>query len=789
GYAFSPAVSGTNTAIDSNPNATTGLTPPITLVAGQNEPTIDAGLWQPASLGDLVWLDTNQNGIQDVGETGVAGVVVTLFDSAGNQIAVTTTNASGNYLFTNLTPGTYSIGFTPPTGYIFSPAGQGGNPTTDSNPNINTGRTGLINLAAGQNDLTVDAGIFPSSALASLGDFVWLDANHNGIQDPGEVGVPNVLVTLYDGSGQQIAQVPTDGTGHYQFTNLRPGQYAVNFTAPAGYNFTSQGQGGNPALDSNADFNTGSTPLVTLVAGQNDPTIDAGLWQPASLGDFVWNDTNRNGIQDAGETGIANVVVYLYRSDGTLLATTTTDSNGYYLFTNLVPGSYYVVFTPPAGYIISPPNQGGDLTKDSNPNSNGQTTTITLVSGENNLTLDAGMSLQPNSGGSGNPAPITTPPAFNPPSGTPTQTVTTTPEPGTETPPVPIVTPTPEPDSGSSGVTRTVPYILKVADRETVYSGQVVKFTITVVNPSNTEATNVVVTDNVPDKLVVKGATTSQGNVTVKGQNVTVDIGTLAPGATVTIVVTTQARDGIVGSVSNTATLSGEQDGILFTQSGDTTAVATVTSIPKLPNTGFKPAESNPLERWKPSTASTVQEGVSDLEMFGKPLSSDQTTWANHASLPALQPGAGPVMPVRLRIPALGVDTEIEGVGLRNGAMDVPSNIWNASWLNTSPRPGDVGNAVLAGHKNSVHGSAIFMELGKLQPGDKIYVSDMYGYELTFEVFDVQSYLLQDAPLGRIFGPSSEKQLNLISCDGNFIREQLTYNKRIVVYTRLSTNN
>jgi LPXTG-site transpeptidase (sortase) family protein len=325
-----------------------------------------------------------------------------------------------------------------------------------------------------------------------------------------------------------------------------------------------------------------------------------------------------------------------------------------------------------------------------------------------------------------------------------------------------------------------------------VLAGQIVKYTITVTNPGNAPVDNVVVTDNVPNMLVVKEVTTSQGKITLEGQNVTVEVGTLAPSATVTIVVTTQARDGILGNIVNTATMMGEKGGVPFAQSGDTTAVASVSSFPGMPNTGYALDGSSPLNRWMPanySEDSTVQEGVSDLEMFGKTISSDLPTWTNYASLPELRPGTGSVVPVRLRIPALGVDTEVEGVGLRNGAMDVPGNIWNAGWLNTSPRPGEVGNAVLDGHKDSVRGRAIFMELGKLKPGDKVYVSDEYGYELTFEVFEVQSYFLQDAPLARLFGPSAEKQLSLISCDGNFMREQLTYNKRVVVYTRLITND
>lgn len=192
-------------------------------------------------------------------------------------------------------------------------------------------------------------------------------------------------------------------------------------------------------------------------------------------------------------------------------------------------------------------------------------------------------------------------------------------------------------------------------------------------------------------------------------------------------------------------------------------------------------------DSWWQNPDSSVRSEVSDLAMFGKRLSASQPMQS--FAVADLKPGAGPVVPARLRIPAIQVDASIENLGLRNGNMDVPSNIWNAGWLHSSPRPGDAGNAVIDGHKDSVSGVAVFWDLGKLKVGDRIYVSDQYGYELTFEVFDFQSYDKNSAPLGRIFGSTSEKQLNLITCDGTFVPEQYTYDKRLVVYTRLVNTN
>ena len=217
-------------------------------------------------------------------------------------------------------------------------------------------------MTSGEDDTTWDAGLIP---LASIGDFVWEDTNGDGIQDAGELGVGGVTVDLYDGGGNFIATTTTAADGSYGFADLVPGDYYVDFTLPGGYMFSPQDQGGDDTVDSDADTTTGVAATTTLSPGENDTTWDAGLTPLASIGDFVWNDVNADGIQDAGELGIGGVTVDLYDGGGNFIATTTTAADGSYSFTNLVPGDYYVDFTTPAGYDPSPQDQGGDDTVDS----------------------------------------------------------------------------------------------------------------------------------------------------------------------------------------------------------------------------------------------------------------------------------------------------------------------------------------------------------------------------------------------------------------------------------------
>ncbi|MDX9708223.1 MAG: SdrD B-like domain-containing protein [Trichloromonas sp.] len=223
----------------------------------------------------------------------------------------------------------------------------------------------------------------------SIGDFVWNDLDRDGIQDANESGIGGVTVTLLMG-GETVATTTTDADGAYLFSGLCAGDYTVTVATPDGYMPSPSLQGGDAALDSN-----GSPADVALSTdNSSDLTIDFGFYPPCtgSIGDFVWNDTNNNGVQDAGEMGIAGVKVELYTCTDASVATTFTDANGYYSFTNLMPGDYYVKFYVKDGFAFSSMDQGGDDAKDSDADpATGKTVCATLTPGENDLTWDAGM--------------------------------------------------------------------------------------------------------------------------------------------------------------------------------------------------------------------------------------------------------------------------------------------------------------------------------------------------------------------------------------------------------------
>jgi subtilisin-like proprotein convertase family protein len=572
GFAFSPKDQGGDDTIDSDTNTGTGRTDPFALAGGDNDTTRDCGM-TGTYVGNFVFGDTNHNGVQDAGETGIDGVTVHLLNSSNAIVGTTTTAGGGFYSFFVTPAGTYSIEFVLPTGFTFSPQDQGGDDTKDSDANTATGRTAQFTVTSGVIDNTRDAGMFatgvgtysftstgitindtgsgtaspyPSTlsvgglngvtskvtvtvtgfsdprpddvdmllvgpngasliiwsdvggnspsgtvnitlddaalnylsdagplssntfkptnestaqdsfaapapagpygnpggavvgagadSLASkfnstnpngtwslyiiddatgaggagsitswslnvttqastavIGDRVFEDQNGNGIQNGGEPGIDGVTVRLLNSPALTTAATTTTaGGGLYQFTNVAPGNYVVEFVATAGYSFAPKDQGGDDTTDSDANSN-GRTDPFAVVAGQIDSSRDAGL-VGTFVGDKVFGDLNHNGIQDAGETGIDGVTVRLRNSSDAIVGTTTTAGGGFYRFVVATSGTYSVEFVLPSGYSFSPQDQGADDTLDSDANtSTGRTVQFTVTGGQTDSTRDAGM--------------------------------------------------------------------------------------------------------------------------------------------------------------------------------------------------------------------------------------------------------------------------------------------------------------------------------------------------------------------------------------------------------------
>jgi LPXTG-site transpeptidase (sortase) family protein len=154
--------------------------------------------------------------------------------------------------------------------------------------------------------------------------------------------------------------------------------------------------------------------------------------------------------------------------------------------------------------------------------------------------------------------------------------------------------------------------------------------------------------------------------------------------------------------------------------------------------------------------------------------------------VPTTPLAARPGLPIRLRIPQLGLNTSLEHVGLTaEGDIDVPISFDNAGWYNQGPRPGESGQAVIDGHFGYRQGKpGVFNDLHKLKLGDKLYVDDQQGGVNIFAVREVRTYD-PDQDAADVFKPSKDglAHLNLITCEGSWNQTEETYSSRLVIFT------
>ncbi len=150
---------------------------------------------------------------------------------------------------------------------------------------------------------------------------------------------------------------------------------------------------------------------------------------------------------------------------------------------------------------------------------------------------------------------------------------------------------------------------------------------------------------------------------------------------------------------------------------------------------------------------------------------------------------AQPVVPERIRIPAIGVSASVEAVGRKgDGAMATPKKFSDVAWYSPGAKPGGAGNAVFAGHvNNAISTAGVFAQLHAVKKGDSIIVEGTHGERLQYKVSEMQTYPADTAPAEEIFKTTGPSQIVLITCDGEWDSLAHSYTKRLVLVARLAS--
>ena len=329
-----------------------------------------------ASIGDYVWNDLNRNGLQEEGEPGLANVRMQLYarNASGSltPLGDTFTNGNGLYRFFNLTPDEqYRVRVYRPDGYLFTTQDAGGDDLVDSDVGSAGSSNGyewswFVTLSADEQKTDLDVGfhsIVPTATSTPTNTptpapTLTLTLAPTSTPTPTNTLTPTPTLT----PTLALTSTPTPTNTLTPTPTLTPIP-SVTLTPTGTVTPTPDPQPLTPSpTPTPTPTPTQRIELTPSATPTASPTLMPGK---ASIGDYVWNDLNRNGLQEEGEPGLANVRMQLYarNASGSLtpLGDTFTNGNGLYRFFNLTPGEQYRVRVyRPDGYLFTTQNAGSD---------------------------------------------------------------------------------------------------------------------------------------------------------------------------------------------------------------------------------------------------------------------------------------------------------------------------------------------------------------------------------------------------------------------------------------------
>jgi len=384
-------------------NFTDGQTENLDFQSGGSMIGINVGYYFFAAVGNYIWFDSNEDGIQDNDEDGANNYIIRLWNDAGTPLAMQTSrvnplsNEPGFYFFDNLAPGDYYISTTISFGTSFTSPNQG-NESLDSNidGSNGAGTSATFSVSSGQQKNDIDIGLLTTPG--SVGDLVWIDSNGDGIFNNDEQGINNIQIELYTENGDLTDSTTTQddnggNPGYYEFTDVQVGNYYIVVELPGAFLATAPFKGGNSSEDSDITGNIvpGSSNIFSVGSGVFSDDIDCGIYEPGVLGDYVWLDEDNDGMQEFGEFGIEDVEVILFKVGEGPVDNKVTGNDGLYTFDDIRPGSYYIEVIPPSGFQLTQSNAGTSEALDSDADLTGLTSQFDIVQGTTNTEVDFGL--------------------------------------------------------------------------------------------------------------------------------------------------------------------------------------------------------------------------------------------------------------------------------------------------------------------------------------------------------------------------------------------------------------
>lgn len=359
-----------------------------------------------------VWNDKNGDGIFDAGtEETISLIPVELVNAnTGAVLDRKFTDSSGMYEVADLGVDGLNLQVRVEQSLgRFTLRDVGADDSVDSDVDRATGLSDALCVPNGADVVrNVDAGIlFPDDLVDQIGSVpnvagtVWDDKNRNGFLGSDEPRRAGVQVILRELNSSQETTTTTAENGFYQFNDVAPGDYVIKVVPPTGTGFSPNMADsilGTIETDSNVDPGTGESVSFSIEPGETSADlrfIDAGLvtTQETVIGDFVWIDSNLDGIQNANETGIAGITVGLLNPDFSVADVTQTIEGGFYEFRDFAtPAMYYVQVSLSDDFMFTIQDQGGDdrLDSDFDP-STGRSPLFSIDPGGQDFTIDAGL--------------------------------------------------------------------------------------------------------------------------------------------------------------------------------------------------------------------------------------------------------------------------------------------------------------------------------------------------------------------------------------------------------------